>query len=132
MTEKEIGNEIIKTNPMLFRNDCGVGYVGGKKFQVPFSGQFFAEQGDIVVINPKHISYGLHPGSGDFIGWETIIITKEMIGSKIAIFKSIEIKTERDRLKENQINWFNAVKKDGGIAELWKEKNGKLIKEDQL
>ena len=132
MTEKEIGNEVIKENPMLFRNDCGVGFVGGKRFQVPFSGQFYAEQGDIVVINPKRISYGLYPGSGDFIGWETIIITEEMIGNKIAIFKSIEIKTARDRMKENQINWFRAVKRDGGIAEVWKEKNGIIMKENKL
>lgn len=124
MTEKEIGNEVIKENPMLFRNDCGVGFVGGKRFQIPFSGKYFAEQGDLVVINPKRISYGLHPGSGDHIGWETITVTPDMIGQKIAVFKSIEIKTAKDRLSDKQKNWFRAVERDGGIAEIWKEEKG--------
>lgn len=132
MTEREIGNEVIKENPMLFRNDCGVGFVGGKKFKVPFSCQYYAEQGDTVIINPKNITYGLHPGSGDFIGWETITITPDMIGKKIAVFKSVEIKTKNDRLKDNQKNWFKAVKRDCGIAEIWKEKNGIIVKENEL
>lgn len=32
--------------------------------------------------------------SGDLIGWETILITPEMVGSFIARFKSIEVKPD--------------------------------------
>jgi len=116
MTSQEINNRVLEKYPMLFRNDCGVGYHGGilKK----------TTGGKRIVIDPKIFSYGLCPGSGDFIGWIPIVITPDMVGRKVAVFSSVEVKTEHDRLSDRQRVWNRAINRDGGIAEVWQEKNG--------
>ena len=37
-------------------------------------------------------------GSGDGIGWFPVIITPEMVGKKVAVFLSVETKTEKEFL----------------------------------
>ena len=100
MTARDIDNSVIAEYPMTFRNDCGMAFVGP---------------------DLKRIKYGLFPGSGDRIGWRTIIITPDMIGARIAQFLSVEIKTRHDRLSNAQRRWADAVVRDGGRAEIWKE-----------
>lgn len=119
LTENDIANKILEKYPMTFRNDNGMGYVGGKKCR--------NDKGQIIIINPKIIKYGLFPGSSDRIGWTTIKITKEMVGQDIAIFTSIEIKTEGDRLSKEQKRWNKIVRKAGGISEVWKANGYDLI-----
>ena len=62
------------------------------------------------------IKFGLMQGSGDLIGWETVEITPEMVGSKIARFLSIEVKRENGRLSHEQEVWKNMVNGSGGRA----------------
>jgi hypothetical protein len=114
MDVNEIINKLLESRPMMFSNPVGSGFVGGKiKHTQSGSG--------IVVINPRRIKYGLCPGSADYIGWTSIEITPDMVGKKIAVFTSCEIKTENDRLSKEQRTWNKIVRKDGGIAEVWKE-----------
>lgn len=77
----------------LFRNNVGVA---------------FTEHG--------RVEYGLRKGSADLIGWETIEITEEMIGKKIAVFLSVEVKTETGKTSKDQELWFEMVKNAGGKA----------------
>lgn len=70
--------------------------------------------------NGRWVTFGLFPGSGDLIGWRTIVITPEMVGQRIAQFTSIEVKkpsarTDKKRA-EDQRNWRETVNDAGGIA----------------
>lgn len=62
------------------------------------------------------VQFGLAKGSADLIGWRTITITPEMVGQRIAVFTSLEIKTPTGRLAPAQRAWMGAVLKAGGIA----------------
>jgi hypothetical protein len=62
------------------------------------------------------VRYGLQPGSSDLIGWRTVTITPDMIGQRIAVFTSIEVKTPTGRLRPEQQQWLDAVQAAGGIA----------------
>lgn len=62
------------------------------------------------------ISSGLAKGSADLIGWQTVEITADMVGQKIAVFLSVEVKTAKGKVSPEQENWAGAVKKAGGKA----------------
>ena len=64
----------------------------------------------------SRVAYGLCPGSSDLIGFQTILITPEMIGQSIARFVSIEVKGPHTRLKAEQQNFLRVVSKAGGTA----------------
>ena len=64
----------------------------------------------------KWVRFGLAKGSSDLIGFKTIKVTPEMIGKDLAVFCSVEVKTNTGQLSENQHNWLQAVKKAGGIT----------------
>ena len=55
-------------------------------------------------------------GAGDLIGWRTITITPEMVGQRVAVFTSIEVKSATGRLRPEQRQWMEAVQAAGGIA----------------
>jgi len=62
------------------------------------------------------VTFGLARGSADLIGWRTITITPDMIGTQLAVFTSIEVKTPTGRLTPEQRNWLHVVDRNGGIA----------------
>ena len=83
-----------KGDTRLFRNNCGV----------------LRDHRGVPV------RYGLQPGSSDLIGWRTITITPEMVGQRVAIFTSIEVKTTSGRTTPAQQAWLGTVRGAGGIA----------------
>lgn len=62
------------------------------------------------------VTFGLARGSADLIGWRTIVVTPEMVGQRLAVFTSLEIKTPTGRLAPAQRHWLHAVYQAGGIA----------------
>lgn len=75
--------------------------------------------------------FGLAAGSGDIIGWKSVTVTPEMVGKKIAVFLSIEVKTEEGAMEPKQKKWLETVLGSGGIAgvarsveEAWEIVNG--------
>jgi len=64
----------------------------------------------------RPVQFGLARGSADLIGWRTITITPEMVGQRLAVFTSIEVKTERGRVRPEQHAWLSTVQQSGGIA----------------
>jgi len=71
------------------------------------------------VLRDQHgrpVQFGLAKGSADLIGWTTRTITPDMVGQRIAVFTSIEVKTPTGRLTPAQSAWLGAVHTAGGIA----------------
>lgn len=64
----------------------------------------------------RFVQFGLHPGSADLIGWRTVTITPDMVGKQIAVFVSVEVKTQDGRVRPDQQNWLEQVQKAGGLA----------------
>jgi len=64
----------------------------------------------------RPVQFGLARGSADLIGWRSIIITPEMVGQRIAVFTSIEVKTTTGHLTPAQQAWMGTVRTAGGIA----------------
>ena len=62
------------------------------------------------------VTFGLARGSADLIGWRTVVVTPEMVGQRIAVFTSIEVKTERGHVRPEQHAWQRTVSAAGGIA----------------
>src|SRR3990172_816056 len=99
MTEADIMRaiqiEVSKHNCRLFRNNCG---------------QAITASGNI-------IRFGLaNPGGSDLIGWTPVLITQDMVGSRVCIFTAIEVKRPRKKPTQSQADFIEAVKKAGGIA----------------
>jgi hypothetical protein len=85
------------TNPDVraFRNQCGA-------LPDPRTGRL--------------VTFGLARGSADLIGWRTITVTPAMVGQRIAVFCSIEVKTPTGRVRPEQQAWLEVVQHAGGIA----------------
>jgi hypothetical protein len=62
------------------------------------------------------VTFGLARGSADLIGWRTVTITQAMVGTRLAIFTSIEVKTPTGRIRPEQQAWLDVVLRGGGIA----------------
>lgn len=89
----------------IFRNHCGA-------LKDPRTGRL--------------ITFGLSPGSPDLIGWKSIIVTPEMVGTKLAVFCGIEIKTATGRVRPDQRHWLNLLSSSGGIAGVARSVNDTL------
>jgi hypothetical protein len=66
--------------------------------------------------NGRPVQFGLCKGSADLIGWKRVTVTEDMVGSTVAVFLSIEVKTATGRLRPEQRQWLDAVQSAGGIA----------------
>lgn len=100
----------------LFRNVVGLGWVG-KSWRCPKDGTTVTlQEGDVVVRKARPLHAGLLKGSGDLIGYVSVVITPSMVGQTVAVFASLEDKGEGDRSREDQVNWRNQVRLAGGIA----------------
>ena len=95
-----------KPHVRVFRNQVGDGYVG----------KALRDAEGVFLRDARHVRMGLFPGSGDLIGWRTVLITQDMVGDEIAQFLSIEVKTPNGRLRPDQMNWQDQVNHAGGHA----------------
>lgn len=84
--------------------------------QTPGLRVFRQNVGAIKDRNNRLVRYGLCTGSADLIGWQSVVITPDMVGQRFARFVSIEVKTPTGRLSPEQETWQAAVQKAGGIA----------------
>ena len=93
---------------ILFRNNTGTAFQGKR-----------AVINSLPIINePRQITFGLCVGSSDLIGWTEKIITKDMVGKKIAIFTALEVKNLSGKATKEQINFIKQVRKSGGIGDI--------------
>lgn len=66
------------------------------------------------------VRFGLGTGTSDFIGWTIKTITQDMVGLSVAIFTAIEVKASDEVPTEEQQKFLDLVKKNGGIAKIYK------------
>ena len=92
----------------LFRNNIGIAIMGKIKF---------SPNGDAQVKQPRFIHYGI-PGEGgsDLLGYRTLTITPEMVGTRIAQFVACELKTPIGKLSPQQENFIRVVNEAGGLG----------------
>ena len=63
------------------------------------------------------VRYGVGPkGGADWIGYRVVLITPDMVGSRIAQFTAIEAKRPGETADEYQQRFLDRVKADGGVA----------------
>jgi len=107
--ERDVINERLlnlKENERMFRANCGMAWTGE-----------FVRKGNMLIIKNARAFHGLPEGFPDLIGWETIEITPDMIGQKIAVFTAEEIKTGAQKIKRGsrQAGFRDLIIRMGGI-----------------
>lgn len=112
MSERVIQSQILRElggrpDIRLFRNTVGVGWVGRGKVIGP---------GEVHLWHAQRVTMGLATGSGDLIGWRRFQIQRYHVGMEFAQFFSVEVKTDKGPVGDNQENWMNRVNAFGGRA----------------
>ena len=69
--------------------------------------------GDVVLRGARRVRT-CEAGMFDFIGWDSVVITPEMVGQTVAIFAGDEVKSEHDRLSKFQRMLGECLKRMGG------------------
>ena len=92
----------------LFRNNTGTAWTGNETVRL--------QNGDLLIKDPRPVHFGLFKGSSDLIGWDTVTVTPEMVGTKIAIFTAVEVKTTKGRATDEQKHFIETVNSNGGRA----------------
>jgi hypothetical protein len=119
MTEANIQKEIhiaVGSHPevRVFRQNVGTGWQGSVVKRGP--GHAALAPGDIVIRNPRPLRAGLCSGSSDLVGWRSVTITPEMVGTRVALFVAIEVKAPCGRATAEQKNFIARVVEAGGVA----------------
>ena len=113
MSERAIQNEILLAASAagwtLFRNNVGQGWTGDA-IHLP--------DGSVMIRNARPLHAGLCTGSSDLIGWRPLLIGPEHIGTTVAQFAAVEIKTHRGRATKEQSNVLRVVDEAGGVSVL--------------
>lgn len=109
-SEHGIQNDIrlaLSGHATMFRNNVGTAWTGDVQR---------LRDGSILIRNPRPFHAGLMVGSGDLIGWRSVEITPDMVGKKIAVFASVEVKSLKGKASAAQQNWRKNVINAGGLA----------------
>jgi hypothetical protein len=104
---------------VLFRLNTGKGWVSG----LGPKGVSRLTDGSVLIRAARSIPLGFGTPSGDAVngacdlpGWTSVVVTPAMVGHKIAVFTSIECKSDKGKATPDQNNWKEQVTKAGGIA----------------
>jgi len=77
---------------------------------------FRNQVGTYTLADGRVISSGLCKGSSDVIGWQSVEITPDMVGRRVAVFVALEAKSDTGRPTREQLAFIAAVRAAGGIA----------------
>jgi hypothetical protein len=65
----------------------------------------------------RWVQFGVaSPGGSDLIGYRSVTITPDMVGSTVAVFTAIEVKTATGRATPAQRHFIDHIRRAGGIA----------------
>jgi hypothetical protein len=106
MSTKQLEDIAKLRHPNVYRNNRGAVRIGGGyvRYGIP---------------EPKRGEKDTDLKGGDFIGYEIIKITPDMVGKYIPVFCNIEVKGIRDRIKEGQVRYHNLIIDRGGISKIY-------------
>lgn len=99
----------------VWRNNTGTGWAG-KSIALRAGERYVARGGERVVFDARPLKAGLCEGSADLIGFESVTITPEMVGSRIAVFAAWESKDGKGRASKSQSKFLDHVRNAGGIG----------------
>lgn len=99
----------------IFRNNSGFCWIG-QSVNIHKRQEVIVNPGDVVIRQARAFNAGLCKGSSDFIGFKSVVVTPEMVGTTVAIFLASEIKTKAGKASPEQILFINMVNKFGGIG----------------
>lgn len=112
---REVQIEFSRRGDRLFRNNVGQAWAG-KTQRYPESTTILLHPGDVVVRRARPLNAGLCVGSGDGIGWRSITITQNMVGRRVALFTTVEVKNTNTKVTKEQQAFVEAVRSSGGIG----------------
>lgn len=104
-----------KLGARLFRNNVGLGWVGGI-IRITKEIKMNLRPGDMVIRSARALHAGLCEGSSDAVGFTPVLITQDMVGKTVPIFTAIESKTGKGQLSQMQKSFIDMVLAFGGIA----------------
>lgn len=65
----------------------------------------------------RYVRYGVGGNGGsDLLGWDTIIVTHEHIGARLAVFCAVEVKKDGETPTPEQLDFLAMVSAAGGRA----------------
>jgi hypothetical protein len=64
------------------------------------------------------VRFGLCKGGSDLIGFRSVLVTPDMVGTRVAVFVACEVKDTDGRATAEQTNFLRTVLEAGGIAML--------------
>lgn len=97
----------------LFRRNVGMGWIGNARM-FHADETITAHKGDVLIRSARPFHSGIE-GQSDVYGWQEVIITADMVGTKIAQHVEIEGKTGSGREATAQKSWGAAVTRSGGV-----------------
>jgi len=106
-------------HPLLTKLRLTASALDGRLFRA-LTGQYWTGRiarhlGKIQILDASPVTVGFK-GQSDLIGWVSVTITPEMVGSKVAVYAAVEAKTDNDRIKPEQTKFLQAVIEQGGMA----------------
>jgi hypothetical protein len=105
---RKIENKILSSlpeNKRLFKINAGRGW----------QGKVVKHTGDTLILKNPQPVFMAPTGWPDLCGWETVTVTPEMVGQKVAIFTGEEVKAGKDRLTKEQSSFGKLIERMGGI-----------------
>lgn len=89
----------------LFRVNSGTGWVG----------RVVKRSSDVLVLGEPRPLKAAPIGWPDLCGWETVEITPDMVGLRVAVFVAEEFKGRRDALRPEQLRFRDVLERMGGV-----------------
>ncbi len=108
--------ELSRQGATAFRVNTGTGWVGtGKPIRITSRQSVVLHPGDVVLRGPvRPLHAGLVKGGSDVIGWDSVVITEDMVGKTIAQFLAVECKDDNGRLSTEQRIFLDNLAAAGG------------------
>lgn len=116
-TQNDIRNALVDEG-MFFRANVGTAWASNDITKLA--------DGSLILRNPRPFSTGLPTGFHDIFGLVEETITPEMVGQKVAIFASVEVKASKGRAREAQERFAEAVVAAGGRSGFARSIDGAL------
>lgn len=101
----------------LWRNNVGTGWAGASTKVTAGNLRATAQSlrpGDVVIRSGRPLHAGLCIGSSDLVGYRSEIVTSQMVGSRVAVFAAVEVKSSTGRPTAQQTRFLDHIRNAGG------------------